>query len=223
MGTAIRQNKNIDIFLTNLENQVKGINDFVRFLLVKDSLLFLKKLFGWSAIFFTVIYIALAFLKFGHNVVIPYIVIPFIISFYIWFSISWVIDHKSYLKKSIPKEWMFFPFCSFIVLVFDWILNTNYFSLIDGFIKKEFSCLNYINLPYGDYSVSWAVFYIVASASFIFIWYIFVWVFSIPIFLIAFLVVLLPIYFAKFIDKISPKTPLVGIVIIVWIICFLYT
>lgn len=222
MGNIVRQNKSFDSFLNNLEERVKGINDFMRFLLIGESLSFLKKIFGWITVFGVVIYTILSLLNLVDKFVTLYVAIPLLISFYIWFSVSWVIDHKKSVSKYISKEILLFSISPILILMLDHILSTNHFLIIDGFIKKEFFLLNYINLPYSDYRISWAIFYVIISILFIIIWYILTWIFITPVFIIVFLCTIFPIYFARFLNKIFPEIPLVGIAVVLWVTSFLY-
>lgn len=221
-GSTVRQNKSLDAFLSNLEKHVKSINDFIRFLLIRESLSFLKRFFGWSAIVLTIIYIILSLLNLADKSIMLYVGTPWLISFYIWFSISWVIEHKNTIKQHIPKEILLVCLSPLIILILDFITNSNHFALIDDFIKREFSLLNYINFPYNDYKISWAIFYFLVSILFILIWYIVTWGFIAPVFIIVLLGVILPIYFSRFLDKMFPEIPLVGIAVILWIVSFLY-
>lgn len=222
MGNSVRQNKSFDNFLTNLEDYVKGINDFLRFLFIRESLSSLKKLFGKIAIFFATLYIILYFLRLVNQSVMLYIGTPWLMSFYIWFSVSWVIEHKRTVKQHISKEMLFICLCPLVVLIFDFTFDTNYFSLIDQVIKENLSLLKYINIPYDDYRISWAIFYMAISILFILVWYIFTWLFIAPAFFVVLLCVVFPIFFARFFNKMFPKIPLVGVAVVLWLISFLY-
>ena len=221
-GELILQNATLAKVVHNIEEKYKSFNDFIKDSLVRDLLIKLSRIAKVITLFTFAIFLFIS--NISHNIVkdLSFLLYLLLGSFYVWLSISWVLNHKVEVSKLIHKELILFLLTPIVILFLDYIMNSNNLLMLDDIIKGQFKFTTIIDPTDSLYKVKIALIYTLSILAIIVIYYLLIWLITFPIFIFIFLIFKSIIQLSKMIDKLFPKKPLVGIAVILFILSSLY-
>ena len=221
-GELILQNATLAKVVHNIEDKYKSFNDFIKDSLVRDLLIKLSRFAKIITLFTFTIFLFIS--NIYHNLVkdLSFLLYLLLGSFYVWLSISWVLNHKIEVSKLIHKELILFVLTPIVILFLDYIMGSNNLLILDDIIKGQFKLTNIIDPNDSLYKVKIALMYTLSIIAIILVYYILIWLITFPIFIFIFLIFKSIIQLSKMIDKLFPKKPLVGIAVILFVLSNLY-
>jgi len=103
-GELILQNTTLEKVVHNIEDKYKSFNDFIKDSLVRDLLIKLSRFAKIITLFTFTIFLFIS--NIYHNLVkdLSFLLYLLLGSFYVWLSISWVLNHKIEVSKLIHKD-----------------------------------------------------------------------------------------------------------------------
>lgn len=221
-GELILQNATLAKVVHNIEEKYKSFNGFIKDSLVRDLLIKLSRIAKVITLFTFAIFLFIS--NISHNIVkdLSFLLYLLLGSFYVWLSISWVLNHKVEVSKLIHKELILFVLTPILILFLDYIMNSNNLLMLDDIIKGQFKFTTIIDPTDSLYKVKIALIYTLSILAIIVIYYLLIWLITFPIFILIFLIFKSIIQLSKMIDKLFPQKPLVGIAVILFILSSLY-
>ena len=221
-GELILQNATLAKVVHNIEDKYKSFNDFIKDSLVRDLLIKLSRFAKIITLFTFTIFLFIS--NIYHNLVkdLSFLLYLLLGSFYVWLSISWVLNHKIEVSKLIHKELILFVLTPIVILFLDYIMSSNNLLILDDIIKGQFKLTSIIDPNDSLYKVKIALMYTLSIMAIILVYYLLIWLITFPIFIFIFLIFKSIIQLSKMIDKLFPKKPLVGIVVILFVLSSLY-
>lgn len=221
VGEKARNNPSIDLFLSSIEGHYSSLNERLKDATVVMGLRFLRRLYGWASIFFFICLFAMQYFLQPDPINLLPLFWAFALTFMGWFSIKWVIDHKSTVSE-VSKNNVLIIFGPLLMGVFDICFNTKFTEAVVIPLKQAALALH---LPVTGMSNPLAI---GGALSLIFlaffcIYYLLTWVVTVPMFIVSVFAVVLPIKFAHLLAKIDRSntffwfTVFAMVVISVWL------
>ncbi|MFC4296671.1 hypothetical protein ACFO0J_01285 [Castellaniella hirudinis] len=213
-GNIARQNQKIDELVTYLENGYDSFNKKLKDAKINESLLSLKKLYGWSAVLF-----------FSMSFVLPRLIesnpslfnVPLLVSFgsaFGWFSIKWCLHHRKTVQEIGPQI-LLMIFSPVLVGIFDLLFNISFMHIFATSLYSIPLPFDW-EIPYFTNPIIIGLIFSILLASLFFFYYIITWIFTAPAAFVSVTIILLPVLFARFIHTIAPKKPFFGFTIILY-------
>lgn len=221
VGEKARRNTKIDAFLSAIEEHYSSLNDKLEDATVVNGLRFLRKLYGWASVFlFVCLFLVQRFFLENSVSFLPLFWF-FSFSFMGWFSIKWVIDHKSAVSE-FSRNNALMIFGPLFIGVFDLVFHTPFTGFFLLPLQQSAAALH---LNFLDISNPLAI---GGSVSLIFLaffcfYYVINWTVTAPVFLVSVFAVVLPIKLARLLAKIDRNntffwfTVFVMFVVSVWL------
>ncbi len=218
MGSLLAQHPKAKELLAGFDN---GASDLIRSLKDKKvvlSLRFLTDIFliiGASSFVGLILFGALGVTS---PIIALVLSISFMSSLLFGGSLLWVFKHKE-IAQQFWGWFLFFGLGSMLFPVMDIMTNSNITHDVFKLISIPLS--NLIELPSSTTFAFEALFVVGFYASGIVVFYLAGWIYSLPIALVGWICVILPIYISKFINKSFPEKPVVAVFIMFWFVSFL--
>lgn len=213
-GDLIRKNKKIDVLIYELENNYRIINQRLIDAQVKNSLEFLRKIFGWISFLMVLICVSLSLTN------VSYIIVSIsgVIGLYFsssWLANKWYFEHKNIISSNL----------GFTALI---VSSPIIAGIVELYTNIEFLTLQMIPISELIQLVDLQIptikspivlgFYISLFVSFVYLGiYLMVWILATPLVFVSILMVVLPSLFAKLVNKIVPSNSFFGLSVVIMI------
>lgn len=201
VGEKTRRNPKIDLFLNSIEGRYAKINELLENSTTITGLRFLKKLYGWlsATLLITIISVQNIFKPIPQSI-FP-IFLLFSITFMGWFSIKWVIEHKSTVAN-FSKDNAIMVFGPLVMGVSDYLLNTPFTTIL---IIPLYQLATQLHLTIPEITNPLAIGGLISLLFLVFFgfYYLLTWLITVPIFSLSVILVLLPIKLSQFIAAID--------------------
>ena len=201
IGEKTRRNPKIDLFLTTIEGRYAKVNELLENSTTSTGLKFLKKLYGWLSVVLLIVIISVQnIFKPNPQSIFP-IFLLFSISFMGWFSIKWVLEHKSEVAN-FSRDNAIMVFGPLVMGATDYFLKTPFTSILISPLYQLATQLH-LSIPEITNPLAIGSFISLLFLAFFGVYYLLTWLITIPIFSLSVILVVLPIKFARFIATID--------------------
>lgn len=214
IGDKIRRNPKIDAFLGAVEWRYANLNSQLEQASIRSGLLLVRKVYGWAS----VVLIAFSFFIMQ---VLPDSPKAFIIAFNLflymflaWFSIKWTLEHKVTLIKYAKSNalFVFMPILAGLLdTLFDasFAINVFAYPLQHALVVLKLPALSLHPITIGLLIsclmlVSFAILYFTT------------WLLITPLFIGSVIIIMIPIYFARFLVAIDRGNTFFWLAIFTW-------
>jgi hypothetical protein len=214
-GAVARQNERVDAFFSLLEGSYAAFNRCLKDAELGSSLAVLRKFYGWLAVGLVLSLLLFARLvPPGSSLGLAWAVL-FTGAFFAWFSLRWCLEHRSALKEYAPQT-LLMVLTPLLAAGLDQLAGTQLVQvLIQPLVRSEHlqPFVSALDTPWA----AAASFSVVLFACFV-IMYGVTWLLSAPVAFASFLLVALPIWFARRIHSIDQKNTFFWFSVVVMLI-----
>ncbi|MEE5062627.1 hypothetical protein V2J97_01120 [Pseudomonas alliivorans] len=219
VGEKVRRNPKIDQALTILEGNYFKVNQHLENTTIKSGLVALSKFYGWICIvMFTVSTLALYVLPYQ-----PLIIATSqgaFLSFALWHSIKWTLDHKKTFSENWKGHSIFIAIPMFLGIM-DSLLGTHFCLALVQPLKSlmPFDWSRHVATLHPFFIgviCSWV------SIFFFGIHYLLSWAILTPILILSVILVFIPVRLAKLLASIDRDYPFFWLAIFCWVGSFYY-
>lgn len=219
MGGMLAQNEKAQLLLQGMEN---GFGNLINKLKNKEAIDGIYVLIRFFYLLTTGSFIALLLLGiFGiRSPKIAYILSVLFLGAGIFsFSLIWVLKHNE-MAKHFLRIVLFYISSIVFFFVMDWFGFTRFMHIV--FLQEQPFLMHFLDLSSYNGLVSEGIVVLISLFAFFTFIYVSSWLLAIFMSSIAWMMVLSPIYGAKYIDKNFPKQPIAIIFVVIWLITSIY-
>lgn len=219
MGEKLAQHEKAQELIAETE---AGFSELVHRLKNKQPVAILDFLLNLSAIVTLASFIGIILLgtfKIHSPKLVEVLATTFLFSGLVAGSLFWVKEHGK-VAVWIIKVFFFFAIGSLSMPLMDLLTGSNITHTVYTMMQTSFGSL--FELPFSKGLFFEGMVVSGMYMGFVIFFYIVGWIYSTPIILVAWLLVSLPVFMARYTDKLFPRNPIVVLFFILWLLSLLY-
>lgn len=216
MGNIARQNPKFKAFIHVLEDGYGSVNNKVKDARLKEGIAFLQLIYGFVAIASAILFFVTAYAVPEQEKVKFICSMGFVFGFIGWASVSWCMQHRKAISENV---WIFglMVISPFAMALLE---RQSGVSMLGFTLQPLFHIINGIGFHLEPPTSIWSQAGIL-SCMLLFVvlmQYVFNWMLSIPVLLLTIAIVILMIYFARFVNVIAPDKSFSGLMMILFVL-----
>lgn len=213
IGDKVRRNPKIDAFIGAVEWRYAHLNSLLEQASIRSGLLLLRKVYGWASVAL-ILFSLLAMQMPPDNSKVFFITFNlFLYVFLAWFSIKWTLEHKATLIEH-AKNNAIYVFMPILAGILDTLLDTPFTNVLAYPLQHAIDAFKLPMLPLHPFTIGLLVSCLML-VSFV-ILYFTAWLLTSPMFIGSVIVIMIPIYCARFLAAIDRANTFFWLAIFIW-------